>query len=660
MASGVKIRVLINYDSEIDRQLLISKIQKLGYDPEYRFTNSKDQLEKFLQNESWDIILSDISLKGYEGLENFQVLPNFAPDPPLIFISESINEKFAAELFKNGENYYPLKQDQDRLGHLLEWTIDDAELRINKKRAEKDRDLYLHIIDSSINEVYILEKKTFRLHFANKAALLNLQYPENIILKLKYSSILTDLSEADLKQILHSINENLNDKITITSFHKRRDSSEYPVKIQFQHYLKDGSEYYIAIVIDQTQLQVNEKKISQLKRAAEELERTSSFKSRFLANITHELRTPLNSILLMSHLLLERNQGDLNSNQLYLLETIHESGTGLMDLIDEVLDMSKIEAGKMVVRKTRTNLNEMIKKIENLFSTIAIERNLTFNLEISNKLPEFILTDRIKTEQILRNLLSNAFKFTNKGFVKLTSKLAESEIDGEQLIEFQIEDSGIGIDPEKQDEIFLSYHQADESIEILHGGTGLGLAISNELANLLGGEITLSSTPGHGSTFIFRMPFVPAKEVSVPSKKEDDIIKSEKKLIQKKQLKKLLIIDDNKLHNEVISELLSDIVDANSTATSASEARNLIKNHDFAGILLDLSLPDVNGLSFLRELKSESETRFLPIIILSGISLPDQKRDEILTLADDFILKSVDSYEKVRNIVSRLVLPTSS
>src|SRR5690606_26027274 len=222
-----------------------------------------------------------------------------------------------------------------------------------------------------------------------------------------------------------------------------------------------------------------------------DLELTTRYKSEFLANMSHELRTPLNSILLLSRLLSENNEKNMNGEQVEFARVIQSSGNGLLALIDEILDLSKIEAGKMELEVLDVSTSEITSEMHNLFFAVAKEKNIDFKIS-AEKAPLVIKTDKMRLEQILKNLISNAMKFTAKGAVTLDIRRHPQN---EKLISFTVRDTGIGIPRDKQHLVFEAFQQADGSTKRKFGGTGLGLSISRELAKLLKGEITLNSEP---------------------------------------------------------------------------------------------------------------------------------------------------------------------
>ena len=263
-------------------------------------------------------------------------------------------------------------------------------------------------------------------------------------------------------------------------------------------------------------IEVQNFQIEQARRALEEraqqLALSSRYKSEFLANMSHELRTPLNSLLVLAKLLSENPDGNLTGKQVEFARTIHESGSDLLQLINDILDLSKVEAGKMDVHPQVLPMATLVEYVEAAFRPVAVDKGLTFRVEVSPGVPEHLFTDEQRLQQVLRNLLSNAVKFTAAGDVRLhISRPVNVEFTGPlaaepEIVAFAVSDTGVGIAEDKLRVIFDAFQQADGTTSRRYGGTGLGLSISRDIARLLGGEIRARSRIGHGSTFTLYLP----------------------------------------------------------------------------------------------------------------------------------------------------------
>ncbi|MCC7036494.1 MAG: response regulator [Alphaproteobacteria bacterium] len=368
---------------------------------------------------------------------------------------------------------------------------------------------------------------------------------------------------------------------------------------------------------------------------AQELEQASRYKSDFLANMSHELRTPLNSSLILAKLLADNPAGNLSEEQVKYALTIQSSGNDLLTLINDILDLSKIEAGHMEVRPEQMSVSRMFDDLVRLFQPIAQHKKLNFETRIENGCPIMIVSDRQRLEQVLKNLLSNAFKFTEKGKVVLSFARADNE-----RVAFSVTDTGIGITDEQQQLVFEAFRQADSAISRKYGGTGLGLSISRQLTRLLGGTIHLASKYGEGSTFSVMLPEIydsglvpkaeplttygadaapPERDIAAPvprSYGEGQIFDDRETLNQKNRL--LLVIEDDVAFAKILFDLSHELDFQCLIAHTAAEALLLAKRYLPSAVILDVGLPDNSGLSVLDRLKQDARTRHIPVHVISG------------------------------------------
>src|SRR5712691_7801037 len=388
------------------------------------------------------------------------------------------------------------------------------------------------------------------------------------------------------------------------------------------------------------------KEVEQARRALEEkaaeLALTSKYKSEFLANMSHELRTPLNSILILGQQLVENSGGNLTTKQVEYAKNIHSAGTDLLTLINDILDLSKIESGTVTVEPEELTFVSLRDSVERTFHHIAESKSLAFRVEIDPSLPPKLTTDSKRLQQILKNLLSNAFKFTAQGHVAMTVRRVTEGWSwdhpvlrfGHSAVAIAVTDSGIGIPADKQKLIFEAFQQADAGTSRKYGGTGLGLAISRELAILLGGEIKLMSAPGQGSTFTLYLPLVytgPARPMIAPATSPYDavpqpalpVLTIAKEIVSDDREdindgdSVLLIVEDDPHYARILLGIARDKGFKGVVANRGQAALSLARQYRLTAITLDVFLPDMLGWTVLSSLKLDPCTRHIPVQMLS-------------------------------------------
>ena len=347
-----------------------------------------------------------------------------------------------------------------------------------------------------------------------------------------------------------------------------------------------------------------------LDKRAEDLALSGKYKSEFLANMSHELRTPLNSIILLSDMLLEDKLGHLDQEEIKKASIIHHSGNELLRLINDVLDLSKIEAGKMELIVDAFESSTFNEEITSQFQQQAQEKNL--HLTTSDSYKGIIYSDKDRLAQIVRNLISNALKFTTDGTISLDIKPADND-----RINISVSDTGIGIPDDKLTSIFEAFQQADGGTSRQYGGTGLGLSISKELTRMLGGELSVKSKTTEGSTFTIIIPNMQSKQDHTISLNKSEIINDDRNLITKLD-KVFLIIEDDKDFANTLKEILNQKNEHALVAFNAEDGLKLAHEYNVKGVLLDLGLPDMNGIDLLKAFKMTPNLRKIPVYVISG------------------------------------------
>jgi signal transduction histidine kinase/DNA-binding response OmpR family regulator len=434
--------------------------------------------------------------------------------------------------------------------------------------------------------------------------------------------------------------------------------------------------------------QVLEESQRTLQAKAEELELASKYKSEFLANMSHELRTPLNSMLILAQLLVENKNGNLTDKQVEYGRTIYSAGSDLLTLINEILDLSKVESGKMEIQIDEISTLEIVETIGHKFRHVAEEKGLAFHSTMAEDVPPFLNTDVQRLKQVISNLLSNAFKFTNAGEVKLTvhrpskdDTVSNLSLELDKTIAISVTDTGIGIPTDKQQLIFRAFQQVDGTTSRRYGGTGLGLSISRQFARLLGGELLLHSIEGKGSTFTLYLPENLEKssgvqksrssegETVVPlnrtPSKTDELLTvttstnaetqetnvpatdTERKIVDDRgnltpEDKSILIIEDDRKFSSILLELAREQDFKCLVAEDGKTGLQLAEQYKPNAIILDVSLPQMDGWTVMERLKDNSNTRHIPVHFMSA---SDYSTDAKKMGAIGYLLKPVSMGE---------------
>ena len=496
------------------------------------------------------------------------------------------------------------------------------------------------------------------------------------VIELASLSSFTESHLAFLEQLTSSIGIVLNSiEATMQTEGLLKQSQQLATELQTQQKELQQTNEQLALKAQQlaeqnVEVERKNQEIEQARRAleekAKELALTSKYKSEFLANMSHELRTPLNSILVLGQQLGDNPDGNLTAKQVEFARTIHGAGTDLLNLISDILDLSKIESGTVSVEADEVFFSSMLDTIARPFRHEAENRRLVFEVNSDPQLGRSLVTDSKRLQQVLKNLLSNAFKFTEQGSVNLSVKVATNGWSEDHpvlskaasVIAFEVTDTGIGIPAEKQRIIFEAFQQADAGTSRKYGGTGLGLAISRELASLLGGEIQLRSAPGKGSTFILYLPQAyvgPASGAGVKERKSAPIpLQLSGVTVTEQPLESvaddrpdlrdgdavLLIVEDDAHYARLLVDLAHDKGFKVLVANHGMEALALAREYHPIAVSLDVFLPDMLGWTVLNHLKQDPTTRHIPVQMLT---MDEDRQQGLARGAFSFIQKPTTS-----------------
>jgi len=472
-------------------------------------------------------------------------------------------------------------------------------------------------------------------------------------------------AQSEELQVQHSELENLNTELEAQT--QKLQASEEELKVQQEELMQINAELEERSKLLEEKSQLIAERNIEIQKKVEELALSTQYKSEFLANMSHELRTPLNSILLLSRLMAENPEENLSEDQIESAKVIQSSGSSLLTLIDEILDLAKIESGKMNLEYHDVAINDVVKDLRSLLNPLVQEKGITFDIEIEENVEKIIETDRLRLDQILRNLLSNALKFTAEGSIKLNIKKDPKNKD---FIIFSVKDTGIGIPEEKQKIIFEAFQQADGSTQRKFGGTGLGLSISREIAKLLGGELSLKSKVNEGSEFSLAIP-LNEKSKAKYQQPEHNLLEDIKEDVD--QVKNIINYHESESSVSAVTlKIPEDVDDDRDTITEGDKviliieddtnfAKALLKyariqnykgvvvvRGDYAlsaaiqyrpaAILLDVQLPVKDGWQVMDDLKSNAQTKHIPVHMMSVLHV---KQESLMKGAIDFINKPV-------------------
>ncbi|HSC82466.1 MAG TPA: response regulator, partial [Pseudomonas sp.] len=396
-------------------------------------------------------------------------------------------------------------------------------------------------------------------------------------------------------------------------FGQHRDGRLIPLEVGLSP-LRTGEELLVqAVIID-----ISERKNAEqrLREQAEQLALASRYKSEFLANMSHELRTPLNSILILSEQLKQNMAGNLTEKQVKHADIVYKAGNDLLHLINDVLDLAKIEAGRVQLKLEPLNVHDMLVELDSSLRPMAEIKGLRLLSNMEPGVPRVIHSDRGRLYQILRNLLSNALKFTEKGEVELSISRSQTSLDDErETLEIVVRDTGIGIAAEQHDRIFQAFQQIDGSTSRRFGGTGLGLAITRQLVEVLGGQIRLESAAGVGSSFIVLLPVVALAQTDPNEQLSSAPLRSG-------QGPAVLVIEDDLNFASVIAEEAQAHGFSCVLCRSGKQAINLLQSERFVAVILDILLPDISGWQIYRRLRGLVQYRDIPVHIVSCVPQP--------------------------------------
>ncbi len=653
------LRILIIEDSEDDAELIVREIRRGGHTLEFERVETKPAMQQALAHSTWDIILSDYSMPNFSAMSALGVLKDSGLDIPFLVISGTIGEETAVTALKAGAHDFLLKDKLARLVPAIERELRDAETRRSHREAQLR---YRLLVEQLPIIVYV--------NPVNKMSSTTYVSPQiQTILGYRPEEWLSD-PEFWQKRI------HPDDREAVLAGVERSDLTSQPFEMEYRMLAQDGHVvwfqdqtvlvrdhngkplYWQGLKFDITKRKQAEDEIRKLnaeleqrvEERTEELERALRAKDEFLANMSHELRTPLNAILGLSESLTELTSGPLNEKQQKYIGMISESGNHLLSLINDILDLAKIEAGQIVLNINEADLRQVCQASLRMVNELAHKKNQQVTLKIKDEIGP-IWVDERRLKQILVNLLSNAVKFTPEN-----GKLGlEVETDREEKrILMTVWDNGIGISESNLTRLFRPFLQLDSGLDREVTGTGLGLTLVAQMVRLHGGSVAVESQPGEGSRFTVILPWEPALATDAMLR-----LKSTGKFRAIKQDQKdrpvILLVEDTKEVTMMIVDYLEMAGYQVITASDGLSGIDLAKDKHPALILMDIQMPGMVGLEATRRLRADPDFRTTPIIALTALAMRGDRERCLAAGATDYLAKPV-SLKKLVQMIEEYLL----
>lgn len=631
-----KLHIYIVEDEKIVALDIRNHLQSIGHSVVGISSSGEDCLEQ-LKTTKVDLILMDINLAGVlTGIETAEKV-NATMNIPIVFLTAYTDDKTLKEVKKSGYYGYVTKPFKEiDLKTEIEFTIDRFKKLLKLKKdhdasrtsLRETEEFFKQVVNNVSDIIYRIDLKGF-FTYLNPSAINQTGYTKEELLQMKYTSLIRN----DFKQKAFFFFKNI--------FQNKIENSYF----EFPLITKDGAEIWIGQKIHLLKsntaivgFQVIARDITQEKEFKEQLiiakrnaENTAQIKSQFLANMSHEIRTPLNGIVGVINLL---DKTELSEKQKVYINAIKTSSDQLMGIINDVLDLSKIEAGKVEIVESEFDLYDLIQSVISIFEMKSSDKGIGITFSIDPNVPQFIIGDSIRLNQILYNLLGNAVKFTNEGEVSLRISLLE-EKNGKSELLFKVTDSGIGMREGVTDKIFEAFIQAEGDTTRKFGGTGLGLAIVKKLVELQGGSIEVESKINEGSCFKIKLKFRNSTEVNHHKMEEKAHSYSDLKDL------KILLVEDNPINQLVTKDLLEEQEAKVTIAGNGEIAMDVLKIFQFDIVLMDMQMPVLDGyqtMMLIRE-STDPQLKAIPIIALTANAIDSEIQKCFSCGANDYLSK---------------------
>jgi len=606
-------------------------------------TTSPNEALKIAWENAIAIALVDVQMPEMDGFELVEMLKSNprTRDIMVIFVTAISKEaKYAVKGLGAGAVDYLYKPlDPYITSAKVDSFIQLARSQADVKKKNEELHNYSIVVKNSADIICMVDAQTFRIENINPAIETILGFKQNEVLGKSIIALAIDEHQPLLRQKLGEI---IKDNLTFSVF-----------EFRFEHFDKKVIWVECRATYRNKMIFINISDISpqksyqeQLIKSKEHAEYIKKVKETFLANMSHELRTPVNGIIGITDMLLKTN---LDGQQKGMLDLLATSSKSLLGVINDVLDLSKIEAGKFNIIRTPNNVNNIIQSVFDLLKFRADEANIEFLLEVDPEMPHHLMVDSLRLNQILMNLLSNAIKFTERGYVKLKVTVTQRYPD-KVRVKYSVEDTGIGIPADKLNKVFESFEQAEDDTVAKYGGTGLGLAIVQKLAELKGGELTVSSQVGKGSTFSFINWHTIAEKPA-----EKSVAKADRPLDPFPRLK-VLVAEDNMINQFMLAKILKDWQTEADMVDNGRKVLEKLKDNNYDIVLMDTHMPEMNGYEAAKKIRVDLEEpkRSIPIISLSAASFGHEQQEALTAGMNDVLSKPFQPYQ-LHEKISRLL-----
>ncbi|MFK7949740.1 MAG: response regulator [Saprospiraceae bacterium] len=623
-------KILLVEDDFVDQIAFkrMVKREKLNYN--FKIAGSLKEAKELLTSQKYELVITDYQL----GDGNAVALFDYLKSTPFIFATGGGDEEIAVKALKAGAFDYLIKDQERNYLKVLPLTIDNA---IQRSKMNERLRLLESVIVNANDAVVIAsaDKEVPEIMYVNQAFMEMSGYTESEIAGKRFGIFVGEQTDrVEVQRIAEAFQNEEAVKSEVIFYRKNNTPYWVGLSIVPLRNKQGKTTHFVSIQRDITERKETEKALIEAREAAEQARLAES---QFLANMSHEIRTPMNAVIGMTHLLLDANP---SAKQLEYINALKFSADSLMGIISDILDLSKIEAGKLDFEQKQFNLYEMLNSLQKAFKFKLKEKNLNVVFSLDEAVENDVIGDPTRLNQILTNLLGNAGKFTLEGDVGVKMTILEKN-NQRYLLKFDVYDTGIGIETDKLDLVFENFKQANSQIHRKFGGTGLGLPIVKNLVELQGGDISVSSVIGEGTTFTFTLPFVNSGIHSETSDLEDDVMGNQ--LVDDGILTsvKVLIAEDNLMNQKLISEIMKKWECDFEIAGDGQIAYDKLIEKHYDLVLMDVNMPKMSGYQVAEKIRGEvnSPNRSVPMIAFTAAALQSEKEKVFASGMNEFVSK---------------------